>query len=197
MNIDNTIIDTMDIEREIEKNIITALRFLFSANKRFRYDEKDSKTRVCLTTDYVETEAPLKLPHIVLSGITYSFDMGTSFFNNYSSPIFKDGVNVGHKYINIIPFSYQLSCYGENYVSRDLANAVLNYVTFAGIPAFRALNIRTLRADKGNTTPTSQFPKVFHTAVSVSGSFEWQGEVTAIDETKLNILKSINLKIKK
>ena len=194
----DTIIDVMDIEREIERRIVTSLRFLFELDKRFTYDDNAAKTKVCITTDYVENEAPLKLPQVVLSGITYSFDMGTSFFNNYAAPLFNDnGVNIGHKYINVIPFSYQLGCYGENYTSRDLANATLNYVTFAGIPAFKALNIRTLRADKGNTTPTAQFPKVFHTSVSVSGSFEWKGEVTTIDETKLNILKSINFNIKK
>ena len=194
----DTVMDVMDIEREIERRIIQSLRFLFSLDKRFIYDDDEKKTKVCLTTDYTENEAPLKLPHIVVSGITYSFDMGTSYFNNYSQPLFNDnGVNIGKRYINVIPFSYQLGCYGENYTSRDLANATLNYVTFAGIPAFKALNIRTLRAEKGNTTPTAQFPKVFHTSVNISGSFEWKGEVTAIDETKLSILKSINLNIKK
>lgn len=194
----DTIMDVMDIEREIEKRIVHSLRFLFGLDKRFLYDDDIKKTKMCITTDYTENEGPLKLPQVVVSGITYSFDMGTSYFNNYARPLFSEsGVNIGHRYINVIPFSYQLGCYGENYTSRDLANAALNYVTFAGIPAFKALNIRTLRAEKGNTTPTAQFPKVFHTPVNISSSFEWRGEVTAIDETKLNILKSINLNIKK
>lgn len=185
-------IDVVDIEREIERKIVTILRFLFSADKDFRYSEDNMETRISIGTDYPNEETPIQIPHLIISGITYSFDMGNSLFQNYANPVFnEDGVNVGHRYINTIPFSYQLNCYGENYESRNLANRVLNYITFVGKPAFNSLNVRTLRAEKGNTTPSSQFPKKFHTAIIASGVYEWAGVVQALDESKLHLLKSI------
>ena len=187
-------IDVVDIEREIEKKIVTILRFLFGADRDFRYSDSEKETRLCIGTDYPSEETPMMIPHLIISGITYSFDMGNTIFQNYANPVFnKKGVNVGHRYINTIPFSYQLNCYGENYESRNLANRTLNYITFVGKPAFNALNVRTLRADKGNTTPSSQFPKKFHTALTVSGIYEWAGVVQALDENKLHLLKSITL----
>jgi hypothetical protein len=187
-------IDVVDIEREIEKKIITILRFLFNADKDFRYSDDDKETRLCIGTDYPNNETPMEIPHLIISGITYSFDMGNSIFQNYANPVFNDdGVNVGHRYLNTIPFSYQVNCYGENYESRNLANRALNYITFVGKSAFNALNVKTLRAEKGNTTPSSQFPKKFHTALIVSGVYEWSGAIRALDESKLNLLKSITL----
>lgn len=187
-------IDVVDIEREIEKKIITILRFLFSVDKDFRYSDNERDTRLCIGTDYPSEEAPMRIPHLIISGITYSFDMGNSIFQNYANPIFNDlGVNIGQRYLNTIPFSYQVNCYGENYESRNLANRTLNYVTFVGKSAFKALNVTTLRAEKGNTTPSSQFPKKFHTALIVSGVYEWSGIVKALDESKLHLLKSITV----
>ena len=187
-------IDVVDIEREIEKKIVTILRFLFSVDKDFKYSDDDAQTRICIGTDYPMGENPMQIPHLIISGITYSFDMGNTIFQNYANPVFnQQGVNVGHRYINTIPFSYQLNCYGENYESRNLANRTLNYVTFVGKEALNSLNVRTLRADKGNTTPSSQFPKKFHTALSVNGIYEWTGTIQALDESKLHLLKSITL----
>lgn len=192
----DTLIEVLDIEREIEKHIVAILRFLFSFDKDFTYSDDDFATKLCIGTDYPSNKAPMMIPHIVISGITYSFDMGNFLFQNYSNPVFnQSGVNVGHRYLNTIPFSYQVNCYGENYESRNLANRALNYITFVGAPAFNKLDIRTLRAEKGNTTPSSQFPKKFHTALSVNGIFEWQGTVKALDEDKLHLLESINLNI--
>lgn len=194
---DDYIIEVQDIERELERKIVTALRFLFSMNKRFRYSSDPKETKVVIGVDYPEGDTPLKIPHICVGGITYSFNMESSLYQNYAKDIWRNGVKVGEARATQIPFTYQVSCYGERNLSRDLANAALSNLTFIGITVFNSLGTRTLRADKGNTTPYAQFPNVFVTPVSCSSIMDWCGEVVAIDETQLNILKKIEVNFDK
>lgn len=195
---DDYLIEVQDIERELERKIVTGLRFLFSLNKRFTYSNDPKQTKVVIGVDYPEGDAPLKIPHICVGGITYSFDMESSLYQNYAEDIWRNGVKVGEARAAQIPFTYQVSCYGERNLSRDLANATLSNLTFVGREIFtNRLQIRTLRADKGNTTPYSQFPNVFVTPVSCGSIYGWCGSVVAMDETKLNILKKIEVNFDK
>ena len=191
-------INVMDIEREIERKIVTAMRFLFTMHPRFHYDDEHRKSRVVIGIDYPENEAPLQMSQLCIGGITYTFDMGTSLGNNYLGPFYgENGVKIGDQFANIVPFSYQISCYGERNASRDLANAVVSNVTFVGRDVFEQLGVRTLRAEKGHTAPTKQFPKVFNTTVSVSSVLEWKGIIKAFDPAQLNILQKIQANILK
>ena len=124
--------------------------------------------------------------------------MGTSLGNNYQGAVYNDdGVKVGDRFSNIIPFSYQLSCYGERNASRDLANGALSNVTFVGRDLLEKLGIRTLRAEKGHTSPMKQYPKVFNTPVSVSSMLQWTGVVQALATSQLDILQKIQANISK
>lgn len=192
------IIEVNDIERTIERSIVTALRFLFSLNRRFKYNPDDRRSsRVVIGVDYPEGDAPLKIPHICVGGITYSFDMESTLYQNYMKDVVSDGLKVGEVRGNQIPFNCQISCYGERNLSRDLANAALNNVTFVGREITDRLNLRIMRADKGNTTPYSQFPNIFVTSVSVTGYVAWTGTVSVIDKDKLNILQRIKIDVDK
>lgn len=192
------IIDVMDIEKSIERKIVTALRFLFSLNKRFRYNLEDKRqSKVVIGVDYPEGDAPLKIPHICVGGITYSFDMEATLYQNYMEDVIKDGIKIGERRGNQVPFSCQVSCYGERNLSRDLANAALSNLTFVGRDIMGMVDLRIMRADKGNTTPYSQFPNIFVTSVSVTGIIGWIGTVSVIDTDKLNILQKIKIDVDK
>lgn len=194
---DDYLIDVMDIERVIERKITTALRFLFTMHPRFRYDDEALKTRVIIGPDYPENDKPLAMSQICVGGITYVFDMEMSLGQNYLGPQYENGIKVGDKYATVIPFSYQLSCYGERNASRDLANAALNNATFVGRDIFNKLGIRTMKAEKGHTSPSKQFPKLFTTTVSCSSVMEWVGIIKAFDPTQLNLLEKIQANILK
>lgn len=198
MTLNDYIIDVEDIERSIERKIVTALRFMFSLNKRFKYilgDKKSSK--VVIGVDYPEGDAPLKIPHICVGGITYSFDMEASLYQNYIKDVMRDDIKIGEVRGNQLPFNCQVSCYGERNLSRDLANASLNNLTFVGREIMDTLDLRIMRADKGNTTPYSQFPNIFVTNVSITGIVTWCGTVSVIDTDKLNILQKIKIDVDK
>lgn len=191
------IIEVEDIERSIERKIVIALRFLFSLSKRFKFDSDKRLSRVVIGVDYPKGDAPLKIPHICVGGITYSFDMEASLYQNYMKDIIKDNIKIGEVRGNQIPFSCQISCYGERNLSRDLANAALSNVTFVGRNIMDMLDIRIMRADKGNTTPYSQFPNIFVTSVSLSGIVCWSGSVSVIDVDKLELLQKIKIDVDK
>lgn len=191
-------IAAVDIEREIERKIVLALRFLFSLHNRFTYDDDMRRTRVVIGIDYPENESPLKLAQLCVGGITYSFNMEASLAQNYLGAKYDDnGVKIGDNFACVIPFSYQITCYGERNASRDLANATVNNVTFVGRQIFNHLGIRTLNAEKGQTTPSSEFPKLFVTPVSCSSAVEWVGTIKAFDASKLNLLEKIKLNMDK
>ena len=191
------IIEVEDIERSIERKIVIALRFLFSLSKRFKFDSDKRLSRVVIGVDYPKGDAPLKIPHICVGGITYSFDMEASLYQNYMKDIIKDNIKIGEVRGNQIPFSCQISCYGERNLSRDLANAALSNITFVGRNIMDMLDIRIMRADKGNTTPYSQFPNIFVTSVSFSGIVCWSGSVSVIDVDKLELLQKIKIDVDK
>lgn len=195
MNSEDYLIDVMDIEKTIEQKIVIPLRYLFSLAKRFKYDEDQNKTRVMIGVDYPRTDIPLKVPQICVGGITYSFDMEHTLYKNYMEDIVnEDGIHIGERQINQLPFTVQLNCYGERNVSRDLANAALSNITFIGRELFHKVGVRIMRADKGNTTPYAQFPKYFTTVVSCNGVMGWTGVNKALDVSKLNILRDIQIK---
>lgn len=191
-------ITATDIEREVEKKIVLAQRFLFTMSDRFKYDMDDRKSRVVIGIDYPENDAPLKISQICISGITYTFEMESGFRQNLVGPIYDDsGVHIGDKFAVIVPFNYQMTCYGEKHASRDLANEALNNATFVGKQIFNSLGIRTIRAHKGHTSPSAQFPKLFSTTVSCESVLEWVGLSKVIDVNQLNILEKIKANINK
>lgn len=165
----------IDIEYELEKMFVTTFRGIFEFDQKFVYNKNEQESLIAITSEYPETDVPLQSPHLVVTGISYQFNMMNSLTNNfYREYMTPEGLC--SEYLNIIPYSINIACLGEIFVSKDLANKVINYVSFEMSEVFEGLGLNIMNISKGPTTPQSQYPdKVFETVVSIQGKVDWKG----------------------
>lgn len=187
-----------DIEYEIEKRFVLSLRKIFEFDDRFIYNKDEKITKIVITSEYPEKDAPLKTPHIVVAGISYQFDMQRTFYGNYNDlELDSSGkIVIGENFVNVVPYSLSIICLGELFSSKDLANKVVNYITLAARDVFDGLNLNIASVGKGASGARSQQPeKIFETNVSVQGHVQWNGSVKAANISELNILREIKKEI--
>lgn len=171
-----------DLEYNLEKNYILALRSTLMEDEDFTYNSDLTESKVDITTDYPEKEMEFKIPQIVVTGVSYSIS-DTSLSNNRMNAIIKEvegeQVNVGERYVTIVPYSISLICFASNTgLSKDLANKLVNLIKFEASEFFNYklnLNIHSI-----NKSPTSMYNskpnQTFMTTVSISGNIHWVGE---------------------
>lgn len=188
----------VDIEYELEKMLVTSIQGVFAFDNKFIYNEDETLTKVSITSEYPDETVPLKQPQIIVTQISFDFNLDNSLNRNFADQIFgKNDVFMGNRYMNIIPYSVTLLCLGQYYESKDLANKLVNYVAFQASSVFDSVGLHITRVSKGASTPQAQFPtKVFQTPVSVLGNLHWVGtKTTDVDLTTM--LNNIKLKLEK
>jgi len=148
-----------------------------------------------ISSNFPEGEVPLKLPNIIVEGISYEFSE-TSLNNNYLDDIMEAGVVVGWRYATYILFSATITCIAEkDGAAKNLANKVLNYIKFDAREIFSdacAMDIKSARKSPGGyrrNLPQNSFSH----SVSLSGVLPWIGEIRPINPI---ILGKISVTIK-
>lgn len=168
-----------DTEYEIEKRIITGLRTVFEKDKDFVYNSDEEVTAIKITTDFPEEEErAFKMPHIVVSNVSFQDNLANAFRYNFVRDVFHNGmVNGAQQYARIIPYTLTLTCLGTRNDSKDLASKVHYYLSYAANIFFGdklGLNISDL--SKGQTAPSKQFPeRIFETSIGLRGTLYWLG----------------------
>lgn len=183
-----------DIEYEIEKKYMTALRAIFEIDTKFRYNEDDTLTKVIITPEYPMKGSSFKTPHIVATNVSYSFNLQNTMFNNYCSDIIAEtGEKIGESILNIVPYSVSLVCLSEYFVSKDLANSVVNWMSAGASEVFKFLGLNIQNVSKSATSAQHQYPEhIFETVVGVQGYVEWQCQKFD-DQTVLHLLEKIKI----
>lgn len=180
----------IDIEYELEKMFISSLRGIFEFDDKFIYNRDEKLTGVVVTTDYPEVDVPGKVPHLIITSIAYDVNMEAAFSRNFFG-----NVPNGQSYAQVVPYSLTIMCLAELYESKDLANKVVNYVTFQASDVFDDLNLGIAHVSKGVSTPQRQYPeKVFGTPVSITGNLNWVGKKIVLPEYA-NVLQAIKLNL--
>ena len=189
----NDIEKVIDIEREIEAKYVIALRTIFEFDNKFIYNKDDKLTKVLITAEYPDKQAVLKTPHIVIAGISYQFDTENAFYKNYARNVFdENGRCIGSVSVNVVPYNANIICVGEQYLSKDLANKVVNYLVIAAKEIFEGLHLNIRSVSKGQTGPYRQYPdKAFETSIAIQGHVQWQGTSKTTDIAQLHILQKI------
>lgn len=171
--------EAFDPEYEIESRIVRGFRAVFEKDSRFVYNKEQKDTELIITIDYPDDlEQPLKTPHMIVSNINLQTNLHTSFGYNFYKDVAHKGIKNGvQQYAYIIPYSATIICAGGQNVSKDLANRVHWYLSFAASAYFsEKLDLQIQEVTKGNTAPSKQHPeKLFETPVSIRGTLYWIG----------------------
>ena len=173
--------DILDIEYELEKKYVKGLKAIFENDTDFSYNSNDEVTKVIITTDYPESDIPFKTPHLVITGIAYQLNPQNTFSNNFYRDLNYNGmVNGAQEFANIIPYSLNFICLGEWSLSKDLANRLIQYLSFIAYTYFSdVLGIQMMSISKGPTAPQAQYPeKIFETVIAVQGNMNWTAAKT-------------------
>lgn len=187
-------LNMVNIEAEIEQRFINAFRQIFEKDDVFVYNEDDTLTNLIISLEYPQTEAPFKTSQLILTDISYNFNKSTAMFNNYCEDIYDKNILIGHRAINIIPYTLTLICLGERFNSKDLANKALSYITFVYENLFLALRLNIRNVSKAPTRARQHLPeKIFETSISVEGYLDWTGVTLANDLHQLNVLKKVKI----
>ena len=186
----------VDIEKELERKVISALRSMFFINQKFKYNNEDSATRLIISPEYPNKTAADKTPHLIMSDISFSYNcsnsLGQNLYQDLYDPVTKK--ISGKTYANVIPFSFNLVCLAERYLSRDLANFVVNYLGIAFKDIMYSIGVNIMNISKSPTRATKQYSeKIFETDVSIQGHLEWVANIMYDDMTKEAILDQINV----
>lgn len=189
-------IDVVDIERDIEGRFVTGLRAIFEMDSSFVYNEDDTKTKIMITPEYPEKGSSFYTPHLVVTNISYQFNRQNSFFKNYHQDIINDdGIYIGTKSANIVPYSLNVICLAEYFVSKDLANKTVNYISYAASEVFDIMGLNIQNVSKSPTAAQQQWAEhIFDTNVTVNGYVQWAGRKTT-DVEALNIMKKIKQRL--
>lgn len=168
-----------DPEYEIERRIVKGLRTVFEKDDRFVYNKSQKDSGLAITIDYPDdAEAPLKIPHAILSNVSLQTNLHNSFgYNFYKDVTWRGMKNGAQQYAYVIPYSATILCTGEQNISKDLANRLHWYMTFAAAAYFsESLDLQIQEVTKGNSSPSKQFPqKIFDTPISLRGTLYWIG----------------------
>jgi hypothetical protein len=166
---------SVNMEYEIEKRSITALRAVFEIDDTFRYNKVEEQTQLLINSEYPEKNTAIKVPRLIITGITLSVNCVNTLGGNFYRDILVDG-KMGQEYANIIPYTANLICLATLYESKDLANKTLNYISFEYNEVFDAVGLKIINVTKGATVPQNQYPeKIFETPVMVQGQIDWTG----------------------
>lgn len=186
-----------DPEKVIEAKYVTALRAIFEYDDKFVYNENDELTKVIISPEYPDKEATLKTPQLVVTNIAYQYNRQTSFFGNLNRDLYDPitGRPIGQEYVNVIPYSLSCICLAEFFISKDLANRVMNYVTFIASEVFDGLLLHISNVAKSPTVAQQQWPeRMFETTVSIQGHVEWVGTKTK-NLSALHLLNKIKINL--
>lgn len=168
-----------DPEYLLERNFVKGLRAVFEKDKRFVYNKNQELTEVCITTDFPDDmEAPLKIPHIVVSNVTFQNNPQNSFtYNFYRDVAYKGMSNGSQEYAHIIPYGISIICSGDRNGSKDLAARVNWWLSFGASEYFsETLGLQLNNIQKGTSNISKQFgEKVFDTPIHVQGTLYWVG----------------------
>ena len=180
----------IDIEYELERKFIGSLRGIFEFDDKFIYNNNEQKTGIIITTDYPNKDVPGKVPHVILTSLAYEINMDSSFNRDYFG-----NIPNGQSYAKLVPYSLTLLCLGIDYESKDLANKVVDYITFTASDVFDAQNLNITHVSKGVSSPQEQYPeKVFGTPVTLNGNLNWVGKKETLPQQG-NILNTIKINI--
>jgi hypothetical protein len=190
-------LNVIDIEKDIEKRFVYGLRAIFEIDDFFIYNEDDTKTKVMITPEYPEKGSSFYTPHIVVTNISYQYNMQSSFRDNYYYDLADtNGVHIGEAHANLVPYTLNLICLAEFYVSKDLANKVLNYMGYVAREVFDKMNLNIQTLSKSPTVAQQQWAEhIFETQVAVQGYVQWYGTKTT-NISALNILNRIEQTLK-
>jgi hypothetical protein len=145
-----------------------------------------------ITPEYPEKNVSFYTPHLVITNISYQFNRQNSFFTNYHEDIIDDnGVYVGVRNANVVPYSLNIICLAEYYISKDLANKTLNYISYVASEVFDILGLNIQTVSKSPTVAQQQWAEhMFNTNINVNGHVQWSGSKRT-DIEALNILQKI------
>lgn len=192
-------IQTIDIERHIEKEFVLALRAIFEKDDSFVYNEDDTKSGIMITPEYPpyndDRSVPLKMPYIVVTDINYQFTRDTTFGNNFSNNIEDStGLVIGEEKYTSIPYNLSILCYAEEFQAKDLANKVIGYLMHTWEDLFDMLHLNIRGASKSVARLQTQYPnKIYQVPVVVNGVADWVGVKKVEDKLKVkNIFNRIS-----
>lgn len=177
-----------DIEREIEARYIKGLRRVFEFEDDFRYNKNESETGVIISSEFPAKDCSFKIPHMVVSGISYQSDLQNTLNHNFHSDIRHNGiVNYAQESVHMLPYSLNIVCLGEYDVSRNLANRLAYLINFRAFHYLsEQLGLRIRNTSKGQFSPKEQYPeKVFQTPFGIQGMM-----VLSVVETPFNYLEN-------
>lgn len=188
-----------DPEYEIEKRLIKGFRSIFEKDGRFIYNKDNKITKLLITTDYPDNLEKLGfMPHIVVSNINLQNNLHNSFgYNFYRESDHKGFKDLVEQYAYIIQYSVTVICTAPKNISKDLANRLSWYISFAASKYLSEdLGLQISNISKGTSSPSKQFPeKVFDTPIQITGTLYWVG--AKLPEGISNIdtpLKNVNIR---
>jgi hypothetical protein len=166
---------SVNIEYELEKRFVLALRAIFEIDDTFVYNDDEETTKLLIASEYPQQGTEIKIPRIIVTNISFGFNSLNSINNNFYREVFVNG-KYGQEFLNIIPYNVNLMCLAPLFDSKDLANKVLNYISFEASEVFDAVQLNVMNVAKGVTVPQSQYPeKIFETPIAVQGKVDWKG----------------------
>jgi hypothetical protein len=172
------LVPIFDIEYELEKRFVKGLRAIFENDDVFSYNSNDEDTKVIITTDYPQKDAPGKTPHIIVTDVGYNINTQNFFGNNfYRDFATATATNGAQEFVNIIPYSINLVSLGEWSLSKDLGSKVAQYVSFIAFDYLsETLELHIQSIGKNPTAPHAQYPEhIFQTTISLQGNLYWAG----------------------
>jgi len=185
-----------DIEAILEDLFIAPLKQMFANDDEFLYSEDTAESRLSITLEYPKKkDAPMAKPHLLISGIGYSFNLDTSLLKNFAEDRFDtSGFNNQSVEATKIPYSLTITAIGGHSVSKNLANRVINYMILVYKKVFMDLGLNIMSVNKSPTMNSSKYPEeVFDTSIQVQGNITWTGITSYLDKVSANALTAINI----
>lgn len=189
--------EVVDIERDIEAKFIYAFRAMFAEDKQFRYNPDDVKTGIIITIEYPEKNVPFKTPHLIVHDIGYQINLNNSLLQGFDRTLYdKDGAWIGDSSTYLIPYSLSVTCVGPHSVSKDMANKIINFISFIYKPLFNNLRVNIASLSKSSARATQQYgEKIFETIIQIQGYLHWTANETIIEKSREHFIKQINTDI--
>ncbi len=193
----NYTIQDEDIEKFVERGLITSIRYMLYLDEKFKWDFDSRNRDIDVVTEFPNREVPLKENVVIVTGLNWNGNNMSSLNQDIAEPIITDeGVHIGDKYRTVINFGCTILCEAEGMRSKDIGNKVANILMFTGKEVLAKNGITIYNINKGATGPKTQNPtKVFQTAISVSGSITWVGVFKYKDVNDMDLLKKIAINV--
>lgn len=170
------------VRREFERIMISSLRTFFSTDEEFPYLDDDLATSIIITPVMPIIDVENKLPHIILTSISYGFSQ--QFISSNLANVENDATSIQvYTYTNLVPFNAMIACLSTNKAEAEsLADKVVAHLSFLNHETFLTLGLFIDDVQTGPADFKTQYPQFeFACGVNMQGRLKYNWVVRNSD----------------